>query len=180
MDKLKFMFIHKTKLNNVYIIELDPRKDKRGYFIRLFAKEELKKLGISFNIVHINESKTLKKGTIRGLHLQKKPKQEDKIIRCLKGKIFDVAVDLRKNSPTYGQWISQILTEDNNKLFLVPKGFAHGFQALTNNCIIQYFVTQYYSPASERGVRWDDPLLSISWPIDNPILSDKDNSWPFL
>ena len=174
------MFIHKTNLDGVYVIEFDPKKDKRGHFIRVFAKEELKSMGISFNIVHINESKTLQKGTIRGLHFQKSPKQEDKIIRCLKGKIFDVAVDLRKNSPTYGKWVSQMLTEDNNKLFLIPKGFAHGFQALTDNCVIQYFVSEYYSPKDETGVRWNDPKPAISWPILDPILSDKDKSWPFL
>lgn len=174
------MIIQQTKLEGVFTIKLDPKKDFRGYFVRVFAKEELKKMGVDFDIVHINQSFTKKKGTIRGLHLQKSPRQEDKIIRCLKGKIFDVAVDLRKNSPTFGKWVSQILTENNNKLFLIPKGYAHGFQTLTDNCTIQYFVSEYYSPTHETGVRWDDPKLTISWPISDPILSDKDKSWQFL
>lgn len=174
------MKFYKTKLNGVYAIDIDTKIDLRGYFVRIFAKEEFKKMGINFDIVHINESKTLKKGIIRGLHLQEEPKQEDKIIRCLKGKIFDVALDLRKNSPTYGQWTSEVLTEANMKLFLIPKGFAHGFQSLTNNCVIQYFVSEYYSPNFEKGVRWNDPKIAIKWPIKNPILSDKDSSWPLL
>ena len=174
------MKIIKTKLTGLYIIDLEPKADSRGYFVRVFAREEFKKKDVNFNIVHINESKTLKKGTIRGLHFQKRPKQEDKIIRCLKGKVFDVAVDLRKNSKSYGQWLGQVLSENNNKLLLVPKGFAHGFQALTDNCIIQYYVSEYYSPPHEQGIRWNDPLINIEWPISKPTLSEKDNSWPYL
>lgn len=174
------MKITKTKLNEVCIIDLEPKGDSRGYFVRVFAREELQKKGIDFNIVHINESKTLKKGTIRGLHFQKKPKQESKIIRCLKGEIFDVAVDLRETSKTYGQWFGQVLNENNNKLLLIPEGFAHGFQALTNNCIIQYYVSEYYSPPHEQGIRWNDPLINIKWPISKPTLSEKDNSWQYL
>lgn len=172
------MRFKKTKLNGVYIIEPEPREDSRGYFTRVFAKEELKKQGIVFNIAHINRSLSRDKGLIRGLHYQKRPKEEDKIIQCLQGKIFDVIVDIRPRSKTYGQWVSQILDPQNKKMMLVPKGCVHGFQALEKNTIVEYFVTQYYTPSYESGIRYNDPFFGIDWPIKNAIVSEKDGSWP--
>lgn len=172
------MIFEKTKIEGVYIITQEPRTDERGYFARIFAKEELKKNGIEFDVVHANRSLTLDRGMIRGLHYQKYPKQEDKLVHCIKGAIFDVALDLRKGSKTYGQWVGELLTEENKKMLLVPKGFAHGFQSLKKNCLVEYFVTQYYSGKHEKGVRWNDPKFAITWPIKKAILSKKDSEWP--
>lgn len=172
------MKITQTKISGVYIIELEPREDSRGYFVRVFAKEKLKKAGIDFSIVHINRSLTVDKGTIRGMHYQRKPKEEDKIIQCLSGKIFDVALDLRRGSKTFGQWVSETLNPRSRKMFLVPKGCAHGFQTLEKNTVVEYFVTQYYAPDFESGVRYKDPYFSINWPIKKAIVSEKDAKWP--
>lgn len=172
------MIITKTKIEGVYVLDLEPRSDARGYFARVFAKEELKKNNINFDIVHINRSLTAEKGTIRGLHYQMSPKREDKIVQCLNGSIFDVALDLRKDSKTFGQWVGEELTSKNNKMLLVPKGCAHGFQTLTKNCLVEYFVSEYYSPEHERGLRFNDPYFKINWPIKNAHLSEKDGKWP--
>lgn len=168
----------KTKIKGVYIIEPEPREDSRGYFARIFAKEELKRIGISFSIVHINRSLSKDKGVIRGIHYQRYPKGEDKIIQCVQGKIFDVAIDIRKNSKTYGQWVGEVLDAQNKKMLLVPKGCAHAFQTLEKNSLVEYFVTQYYSPSYEQGIRYNDPFFHINWPIKNAIISVKDGSWP--
>ncbi|MBI5123538.1 dTDP-4-dehydrorhamnose 3,5-epimerase [Candidatus Roizmanbacteria bacterium] len=174
------MIFQKTKIEGIYLITQEPRIDERGHFVRIFAKEELRKHGINFNIVHANRSLTMQKGMIRGLHYQKYPKQEDKLVQCVKGSIFDVALDLRKGSKTYGKWVGEVLSEENKKMLLVPKGFAHGFQALEKNCLVEYFVTQAYSPNYERGIRWNDPSVAINWPIKGAILSEKDQQWPIL
>lgn len=171
---------NKTNIEGLYIIELEPRFDERGFFARNFCIKELAELGISYEIKQINRSLTKNKGMIRGMHFQKAPKAEDKIVQCLRGAIYDVAIDLRPGSPTYGRWEGQELTEENKKMFLIPKGFAHGFQALTDNSEIQYFVTEFYSPEHEGGVRWNDQAFNINWPIKNPVLSEKDKNWPKL
>jgi dTDP-4-dehydrorhamnose 3,5-epimerase len=171
------MKFEETKLKGLYIIELEPKIDERGYLVRAFCEEELRKNGLQFTIVQTNQTLTKKKGTIRGMHFQKPPRAEDKIVQCLKGIIFDVVIDLRENSSTYGQWVAEELTEDNKKMFLIPKGFAHGFQTLTDNCEIQYLMSEFYSPEQASGVRWNDPLFNIKWPIKNPVLSEKDKTW---
>jgi dTDP-4-dehydrorhamnose 3,5-epimerase len=172
------MIFTKTKINGVYIITQELRVDSRGYFSRIFAKEELKKHRISFNIVHANRSLTVERGMIRGMHYQRYPKQEDKLVQCIKGSIFDVAVDLRRGSKTYGQWVGEILSEENRKMMLVPKGLAHGFQTFKKNCLVEYFVTERYAPSYESGIRYNDPFFNIGWPIKNAIASSKDGSWP--
>lgn len=172
-----YMIFTKTRINGVYIITQEPRVDSRGYFSRIFAKEELKKHRISFNIVHANRSLTVERGMIRGMHYQRYPKQEDKLVQCIKGSIFDVALDLRKGSKTYAEWVSEVLSGDNKKMMLVPKGFAHGFQTLEKNCLVEYFVTQYYAASHERGIRWNDPYFDIDWPIKKAIVSEKDRNW---
>lgn len=172
------MKINPTKIEGVFIIEPEPREDSRGYFARVFAKEELKKAGIDFSIVHINRSLSKEKGTIRGVHYQKAPKSEDKIIQCLAGKIFDVALDIRPDSKTFGQWVSEVLTPDNKKMLLLPKGCAHGFQTLEENTVVEYFVTEYYAPEFEEGIRYNDPRFGIVWPIKEAVLSEKDANWP--
>jgi len=172
------MIFHKTKIEGVYVIEPELKVDSRGYYTRIFCEKELAEHGLTFDVAQINRSVTTKKGTIRGMHFQKEPKSEGKLMQCVKGKIFDVAIDLRKDSKTYGHWIGEELTEDNNKMLFVPKGFAHGFQTLTDDCLVQYPVSEYYSPEYEGGIRWDDPSFTIHWPIENPILSEKDKQWP--
>lgn len=172
------MKVKKTKIEGVFIIEPEPRQDSRGYFARVFAKETLKQNGIVFNIVHINRSLTKAKGTIRGIHYQIRPYEEDKIIQCIEGKIFDVAIDLRRNSKTFGKWFGVELSGENERMFLVPKGCGHAFQTLSPNCLIEYFVTEYYSPEQERGALWNDPFFKIDWPIKRATLSSKDKNWP--
>lgn len=172
------MIFKKAKIPGVLIIEPEPRGDSRGYFARVFAKEELEKQGISYDIVHINRSLTEEKGTIRGMHRQVSPKEEDKIVQCLTGSIFDVALDLRPDSKTYGKWIGEILSAENKKMLLIPKGLAHGFQTLEDNTLVEYFVSEYYAPECEIGIRWDDPFHGIAWPIENPSVSEKDGKWP--
>lgn len=174
------MKFKEAKLKGLYVIEPEIHLDERGYFARVFCKQELSKIGINFNIAQINRSLNKKQGTIRGMHFQKSPKAEDKIIQCIKGKIYDVAIDLRQDSPTYGEWFVEELSEENKKMFLIPKGFAHGFQTLTDSCEILYFMSEFYSPQYESGVRWNDPFFNIKWPIKNPILSEKDKNWPLI
>jgi dTDP-4-dehydrorhamnose 3,5-epimerase len=174
------MIITPTELKDLQIIKRDPRIDERGSFVRVFAKEELLQAGIDFTIVHINQGFSKQTGTLRGLHYQIPPKEEAKIFQCVKGKVFDVAVDMRENSPTYRKWFGIELSEDNNTMVYIPKGFAHGYQTLTDNALVEYFVNEYYAPESESGVRWDDPILNIAWPIKTPILSPKDQTLPSL
>ncbi len=174
------MKIIKTKIDGVFLIDLAPRLDGRGYFTRVFCVDELKKADIKYKILQINRSLTEKKGTIRGLHYQKKPMQEDKIVQCLTGSIFDVAVDLRKNSKTYGKWFGVELSSKNKRLLLIPKGCAHGFQTLEKNVTVEYFVSQFYESSKESGIRWDDPSIKIKWPIKKVNSSQKDASWPYI
>lgn len=176
------MIFHKTKLEGLFVIEREPYIDDRGHFVRIFCEEEFKKAGIKdFKIVQGNQSLTKKKGAIRGMHFQKEPKAEDKFIHCLRGAIYDVAIDLRASSPTYGQWCANELSEENKKMLFVPKGFAHGFQALTDNCEIEYFMSEFYAPDHACGVRWDDPFFNITWPIPKPsVISDNDKKWPLM
>lgn len=174
------MRFKKTKIEGLYIIEPEFKIDERGYFTRIFCQGELAKAGLNFDVVQVNQSLTKKKGTIRGMHFQKEPKAEDRIVQCLRGAIYDVAIDLRPNSPTRGQWAAEELSEQNKEMFFIPKGFAHGFQALTDNCKVQYFMSESYSPEHALGARWDDPFFQINWPIQNPILSKKDKNWPLF
>ena len=174
------MKFNETKIKGLYIINTEPKIDERGYLMRIFCEKELKKNGLEFKIVQASQTLTKKKGIIRGMHFQKSPKAEDKIVQCLKGAIYDVAIDLRTDSPTYGKWVVEELRENNKKMFFIPKGFAHGFQSLTNNCEIQYFMSEFYSPKYTSGVCWNDPFFNIKWPIKNPILSKKDKNWSLI
>jgi len=174
------MIFHKTKIDGLYIIEPESKIDERGDFARIFCKKELAKINFNFEVAQINRSLNKKKGIIRGMHFQKTPKAEDKMVQCIRGAIYDVAVDLRRDSLTYGQWVAEKLTENNRKMFLIPKGFAHGFQSLRNDSKILYFLSEFYFPEYESGVRWNDPFLDIRWPIKNPILSEKDRNWPLI
>lgn len=148
--------------------------DERGYFEVIYNKGRLNALGINF--VQINQSHSMSKGTLRGLHLQLQPNEQGKLVRCVKGRFFDAAVDLRRNSPGYLETTSVILSEEDDYLFWIPRGFAHGFLTLENNTRIEYLVDGEYSPSDERSLIWSDPTFSIDWPIEPSILSDKDNA----
>ena len=175
------MIFRKTKIKDVYIIEPELHKDERGYFGRIFCQEELSKTGIDFTVRQASQALSLKKGTIHGMHFQREPVAEKKIVQCIRGAIYDVVVDLRKSSDTYGQWIAEELNEENKKKIYIPEGCAHGFQTLTDNCERLYFVSELYSPENCGGIRWDDPSLKIEWPIkDSVIISVQDRQWPLL
>ncbi|MFX0186799.1 MAG: dTDP-4-dehydrorhamnose 3,5-epimerase [Candidatus Hodarchaeota archaeon] len=175
--KLKFF---DTDIKDVYIIKPDPFIDHRGMFARVFCKEEFKEISHDKEIVNINHSATKIKGSIRGMHFQNPPKAEIKIIKCIKGSIFDVAIDLRKNSPTFLKHHSEILSAKNMKMLYVPEGFAHGFQSLEDDVEMIYYTTEFYSPESENGVRYSDPKIAINWPLDVTDISEKDNNLKLL
>jgi len=168
------MEIKERKLKGAFEIILAPHTDERGFFMRTSDDKIFNEAGLKFNWVQESHSRTLKKGTIRGLHFQLPPFAETKLIRCLRGKILDVFVDLRKDSPTFGKWDSIELTDDNYMMVLVPRGFAHGFCTLTDDCDVVYKVDNYYSPKHECGIIWNDKNLKIEWYIENPNLSEKD------
>lgn len=174
------MQFHNTGIEGLVVIEPEIMSDLRGEFFRTFCREEFNKQGLEFEIVQANTTITKRRGSIRGMHLQLDPMAEDKLVQCFSGKVFDVAIDLRKDSPTFGKWHGLELNEDNHKIFLIPKGFAHGFQSLENDCVMHYYMSQYYSPDHSTGVRWDDPSLGISWPLPVKDLSEKDRAWPLL
>lgn len=174
------MNIIKTEIEDVLIIEPKVFGDHRGWFTETYSKEKFKDLGIDIDFIQDNHSLSAQKGTLRGLHFQLNPKAQTKLVRCTKGKILDVAVDIREGSPTYKKWVVVELTEENKRQLLVPKGFAHGFITLTDNVEVQYKVDEYYSPENDRSIRFDDPEINVDWGIENPILSDKDLSAPML
>ncbi|RMA93324.1 dTDP-4-dehydrorhamnose 3,5-epimerase [Hydrogenothermus marinus] len=169
-----------TKLKGVYILEPTVFKDHRGFFMESYNKKDFEEIGLHYELVQDNHSLSIEAGVLRGLHFQLNPKAQTKIVRCLKGAIYDVVVDIRKGSPTFGKWISAILTADNKRQIVVPKGFAHAILTLVPNTEILYKVDEYYSPEHDRSIRWNDPDLNISWPVSNPILSEKDANAPFL
>lgn len=173
------MIFKETKLQGVFIIEIEKRQDDRGFFARAWCKKEFEAHGLNVHLVQANLAFSQKKGTLRGMHYQMSPYEEAKLVRCIKGAIFDVAIDLRPDSSTYKEWVAVELTEDNHKTFYIPENFAHGYQTLTDNTELFYQVSQFYSPKYECGVRWNDPVFGIEWPeTDNLMISEKDKNWP--
>jgi dTDP-4-dehydrorhamnose 3,5-epimerase len=170
------MKVIKRKIKGVYEIDLEPHKDKRGFFMRVYDEKIFKEFGLHRDWVQENHSRSLQKGIIRGLHFQFPPYAETKLIRAMRGSIFDVFVDLRKNSLTFGQWDSIVLSEDKFNCAYVPRGFAHGFCTLTPHCEVIYKVDNYYVSEHEGGIIWNDEELNIDWPEENPILSKKDSN----
>ena len=167
-------------LKGAYTIELEPRGDERGRFTRLFCARELAQIGHTKPIVNVNHSYTQKKGTIRGMHFQYPPHAEIKIVKCIRGAIWDCIIDIRKDSSTYLRWEGVELTENNNRMIYVPEGFAHGFQALTDNVEMIYFHTEYYEKASEGGLKFDDPKINIAWQLPPMGISERDLSFELL
>ncbi len=173
------MIFQKTPIDGAYIIDLEEKQDERGFFARAFCVNEFSDHGLENNFVQANLSMNYKKGTIRGLHYQLPPKQEAKLYRCIKGKIFNVFVDMRANSPTYLKWFGIELSSVNRKMLLVPKGCATGYQALEDDTEVLYWSSTVYAPELERGVRYSDPVINIFWPISKDIIvSDKDKNLP--
>lgn len=167
-----------TPIHGAMIIELEKHEDHRGYFARGFCKKEFESHGLDHQIVQCNFSKSHHKGTLRGMHYQEKPFSEVKMVRCIKGSIYDAIVDIREDSPTYMKWFGVELTEENYKMLYIPKGLAHGFQTLQDDSVIFYMVTEYYNKDAEGGVRWNDPAFNIKWPLDVSEISDKDKTYP--
>jgi len=161
-------------IDGLFEINLKPHFDERGFFMRTFDKNEFKNNELQRDWVQENHSRSEKKGIIRGLHFQVEPYSETKLVRCIRGEIFDVAVDLRKGSKTFGKWHGVFLSEENKKMFFISRGFAHGFCTLTDISEVVYKVDNFYSPEYERGLLWNDPDIAIKWPITNPMLSAKD------
>jgi dTDP-4-dehydrorhamnose 3,5-epimerase len=173
------MTFEETRLSGAFVIDLERREDGRGFFARTWCANELGEHGLNTRLVQANMSWNPREGTLRGMHFQHPPHAEAKVVRCTHGAIHDVIIDLRPESPTYKQWIGVDLTAENRRALYVPEGFAHGFQTLVPDCEVHYLVTEFYTPESEGGVRWNDPAFAIQWPDpDNAFLSDKDAAWP--
>lgn len=175
------MIFRETKLAGVFVIDAEPIADERGAFTRTFCAREFAAHGLETAIAQCSASFNAKKGTLRGLHYQAPSHSEAKLVRVTAGAIYDVAVDLRAGSPTYGQWAAAELTAENRRMLYIPKGCAHGFQTLMDASELFYQIAEFYEPASARGLRWDDDDLGITWPDkDAPILSERDRSFPRL
>jgi dTDP-4-dehydrorhamnose 3,5-epimerase len=174
------MIITNTKIDGVKVIQSEPFRDERGFFNRIFCQKELAAIRPNMVIAQVNHSMTALKGTVRGMHFQYPPHAEMKIVRCVKGAIFDVAVDLRKNSPTFLQWYGEILSSDNMTALVIPEGCAHGFQSLENRIEMIYLHTEAYCKEAECTLRYDDPGVDIQWPFPVEHVSEKDASASFM
>lgn len=172
------MTFTETKLKGVFIIEPERREDERGFFARAFCREEFRSHGLKTEFLQCSISYNKMKGTLRGMHYQASPHEEAKLVRCTRGAIYDVALDLRPGSATLRQWAATGLSADNRRMFYVPEGCAHGFQTLEDDTEIFYQISTPFHPESSRGVRWNDPAFAIDWPLPNPILSVRDSGLP--
>jgi dTDP-4-dehydrorhamnose 3,5-epimerase len=173
------MIFSETGLPGAYVIDLERIEDERGFFARAWDERELTEHGLESRIAQCNVSFNKRKGTLRGMHLQRPPHQEVKLIRCTRGGLFDVIIDLRPDSGAYKRWIGIELTADNRRMLYVPRGFAHGFQTLEDDTETFYMVSEFYTPGAESGVRWDDPVFGIEWLLGRPTeVSEKDQHWP--
>ena len=169
-----------TNLQGVYILEPQVFGDARGWFMESWSQRKMEEAGIRAEFLQDNQSFSAQKGTLRGLHYQLNPMCQAKLLRCTRGKIFDVAVDIRKGSPSYAQWTGVELSAENKKQLFIPRGFAHGFITLTDDVEVQYKADNYYAPDCDGNIRWDDPEIGIKWPIAPVILSEKDKNAPLL
>jgi len=171
------MIFTPTPLGGAYVIDLEKRGVERGFFARVFCEKEFAQHGLATHFVQVNNSTSAQKGTLRGMHYQLAPAAETKLVRCIRGSLYDVILDLRKGSPTFGQSFGAELSAENRRMMYVPKGFGHGFITLTEDTEAFYFVDEFYAPQQERGVRWNDPRFKIRWPIEPTVVSEKDSKW---
>ena len=167
-----------TPLDGAYIVEIEATEDERGSFARSWCQKEFEEHGLNSRIVQCNISLNKKKGTLRGMHFQIEPFAEAKLVRCTRGAIYDVIIDLRENSPSFKKWFAVELSESNQKMLYIPEGFAHGFQTLEDNTEVFYQMSEFYYPEYSRGIRWNDPLFSIQWPEGERIIAKKDQEYP--
>lgn len=174
------MIFAETPLQGSYVIELKPFEDKRGWFVRYYCKDEFQEIGHTKEWVQMNHSATHKKGSLRGMHYQLQPYREIKMVRCITGAVYDVIVDLRKDSATFLQWFGVELSAENKRMLYIPEGFAHGFQCLSDCTQLLYHHTEFYTPSAEAGLHYNDPSLNIRWPLAVTIISVRDQQHPFL
>ena len=172
------MIFNETELKGAYVIDLERFEDKRGFFSRSWCKEEFKKHGLNDRLIQCNISFNKKAGTLRGMHFQIHPYEEAKLVRCTMGSIFDVIIDLRKNSPSYKKYLGITMTSENRKMLYVPEGFAHGFLTLEDKTEIFYQMSEFYAPECARGYRWNDPAFGIKWPQNVSVISERDRDYP--
>ena len=172
------MIFTETPLPGAWLVDLEPRRDERGFFARAFCSQEFQSHGLKTEIVQANLSRNAVRGTLRGMHYQRAPFAEVKMVRCVAGAVFDAIIDLRPDSPTRLQWYGVELSHDDGRMLYVPEGFAHGYQALSDGSEVLYLVTESYAPAHEAAIRWDDPRFAIRWPVTPPLLSPKDAAHP--
>ncbi len=172
------MILTPLSIHGAYLIDLEKRGDERGFFARQFCQREFEKAGLEFQLAQANTSFSADKGTLRGMHYQLGSAAETKLVRCIRGAIWDCVLDLRPESDTFGQWFGAELSAENRTMMLAPKGCAHGFLSLTDDSEILYLVDEFYSPELERGVRWNDPKFSIDWPFEPSVISQRDSSHP--
>lgn len=167
-----------TSLAGAYLIEPEAISDGRGFFARSYCAKEFAGHGLNVSSVQCNISYNKKRGTLRGMHFQRQPNAEAKLVRCTAGAIYDVIIDMRKDSPTFSRWVGYELTASNHTALYIPEGFAHGFQTLVDDSEVLYQMFNFFAPESAGGVRWDDPAFNIAWPVESPVMSDKDRSYP--
>lgn len=171
------MLFTKTDLDGAWVVSADPARDERGWFARTFCEREFAEHGLETRFVQHSTSHNAARGTLRGMHFQRAPHAEVKLVRCLKGAIWDVIIDLNPASPTYRRWQGFELSADNMRQLYIPRGFAHGFQTLEDECQIGYLISDFYAPDASTGVRWNDPAFAIDWPLAPTTMSDKDQAW---
>jgi len=174
------MIYTQTSLPGVYLLDMQPIEDERGFFSRFWCSKEMQDQGLPFQVAQINASLNHKAGTVRGLHWQREPHAEAKIVSCTSGRVFDVAVDVRPESKNYLSWFGVELGPESNRMIYIPEGFAHGYQALEDDTRMLYLVSEFYTPGVEGGLRHDDPAIGIDWPQQVSSVSDKDAQWPFI
>ena len=170
-----------TELTGAFVIDIEPHRDDRGYFARVWCAREFEEHGLNTGLVQCNVAYNTRKGILRGMHYQQQPYSEVKLVRCTRGAVYDVIIDMREGSPTHLQWTGVELTAENHRMLYVPEGFAHGYVTLLDDSELFYQVSEFYTPHAEGGVRWNDPLVAIEWPdIGELLISEKDRAWPLL
>ena len=174
------MVFMKTEFSDVWIIDPSPQEDNRGRFVRAWCSREFSQHGIEFSPVQANLGFSVSKGTVRGLHYQDSPALEAKLIRCTRGAMFDVALDLRPESPTFGKWYGTVLSAENGRMIYVPERCAHGYQTLEDETEMYYMTSAFYTPSAARGARFDDPAFGIRWPLPATVVSQQDLNWPLV